>query len=124
MKIGVFATFMSPLATPKMIADFGQRNRKLDSGHNILRITRRWSRVRRIARHASGIAVVDRHLKINDVLHVAMAGGVGRARHGRQHKFELARNGASARVVGRSARSEGIDLVNQLALAEARQSGP
>ncbi|UYN96528.1 MAG: LLM class F420-dependent oxidoreductase [Enhydrobacter sp.] len=25
MKIGVFATFMSPLATPKMIADFGRR---------------------------------------------------------------------------------------------------
>src|SRR5262249_61507513 len=25
MKIGVFATFMSPLATPKMIRDFGRR---------------------------------------------------------------------------------------------------
>jgi alkanesulfonate monooxygenase SsuD/methylene tetrahydromethanopterin reductase-like flavin-dependent oxidoreductase (luciferase family) len=25
MKIGVFATFMSPIATPEMIADFGRR---------------------------------------------------------------------------------------------------
>ena len=25
MKIGVFATFMSPLATPQMILDFGRR---------------------------------------------------------------------------------------------------
>lgn len=25
MKIGVFSTFMSPLATPRMIRDFGQR---------------------------------------------------------------------------------------------------
>ena len=25
MKIGVFATFMSPLATPRMIRDFGRR---------------------------------------------------------------------------------------------------
>src|SRR5205085_11662465 len=33
MKIGVFVTFMSPLATPQMIADFGRRaeNMGLDS---------------------------------------------------------------------------------------------